>query len=130
MGVVQLKGRVGCEMGSNELILTELVFENKLTDRPPAEIAALLSCMVFQQKNCSEPELNASLKKGIDDIKRCAENIGSAQKSCGLLEPVQDYVEQFNFGLVEVVFEWARGMTFTEITQLTDVQEGVIVRTI
>ena len=47
--VVQLKGRVGCEMGSNELILTELVFENKLTDRPPEEIAALLSCMVFQQ---------------------------------------------------------------------------------
>ena len=28
---VQLKGRVGCEMGSNELIITELFFENKLT---------------------------------------------------------------------------------------------------
>lgn len=51
-----------------------------------------------------------------------------------------------NFGLSEVVYEWARGMVnrdhhlslawltcvqpFDEITQLTDVQEGTIVRTI
>merc|ERR1711936_1014566 len=128
--VVQLKGRVGCEMGSNELILTELVFENKLTDRPPEEIAALLSCMVFQQKNCSEPELSASLKQGVEDIKLTAAKIGEVQVACGLMEPVGDFVESFNFGLVEVVHEWARGLPFSDITQLTDVQEGIIVRTI
>ena len=128
--VVQLKGRVGCEMGSNELILTELVFENKLTDRPPEEIAALLSCMVFQQKNCSEPELTNSLKQGVEDIKATATKIGEVQVACGLMEPVGDFVESFNFGLVEVVYEWARGMPFSVITSLTDVQEGIIVRTI
>ena len=32
--------------------------------------------------------------------------------------------------LVEVVYEWARGMPFADITKLTDVQEGVIVRAI
>ena len=37
---------------------------------------------------------------------------------------------QLNFGLVEVVYEWARGLPFAQITNLTDVQEGVIVRTI
>jgi len=31
---------------------------------------------------------------------------------------------------VEVVYEWARGMPFADITKLTDVQEGVIVRAI
>ena len=128
--VVQLKGRVACEMGSNELIITELVFENKLTDRPPEEIAALLSCMVFQQRNCSEPELSKSLKEGVEDIKATATKVGQTQVDCGLLEPVGDYVESFHFGLVEVVHEWARGMPFADITQLTDVQEGVIVRTI
>eukprot|EP00092_Neocalanus_flemingeri_P063994 GFUD01077549.1.p1 GENE.GFUD01077549.1~~GFUD01077549.1.p1 ORF type:complete len:651 (-),score=173.79 GFUD01077549.1:87-2039(-) len=128
--VVQLKGRVACEMGSNELIITELVFENKLTDRPPEEIAALLSCMVFQQRNCSEPELTKSLREGVDDIKVTAGKVGQVQVDCGLLQPVGDYVESFNFGLVEVVYEWARGMPFADITQLTDVQEGVIVRTI
>ena len=34
----------------------------------------------------------------------------------------QDYVDQFNFGLVEVVYEWARGKPFGEIVGLTDVQ--------
>jgi len=128
--VVQLKGRVACEMGSNELIITELVFQNKLTDRPPAEIAALLSCMVFQQRNCSTPNLTSSLEKGVEDIKTTAERVGRVQVDCGLQQPVGDYVDSFNFGLVEVVHEWARGMPFADITQLTDVQEGVIVRTI
>ena len=52
---VQLKGRVACEMGSHELLVTELVFDNVLTERPPTEITALLSCLVFQQRNCSAP---------------------------------------------------------------------------
>lgn len=127
---VQLKGRVACEMGSHELMMTELILDNFLKDRHPAEIAALLSCMVFQQKNCSAPELTESLQKGVEDIKKCATRIGQVQKDCGMEQAVQDYVEQFNFGLVEVVYEWARGMPFAEITRLTDVQEGVIVRTI
>lgn len=31
---VQLKGRVACEMGNHELLITELIFNNVLTDRP------------------------------------------------------------------------------------------------
>ena len=37
---------------------------------------------------------------------------------------------QFRFGLAEVVFEWAKGTPFGDICNLTDVQEGVIVRCI
>ena len=46
------------------------------------------------------------------------------------IHSIQSPHSQFNFGLTEVAFEWARGMPFAEITQLTDVQEGIIVRTI
>jgi antiviral helicase SKI2 len=127
---VQLKGRVACEMGSHDLLVTELVFDNVLTDRPPTEIAALLSCLVFQQRNCSPPELTTPLEQGIEAIKKCALTIGQTQRACGMKESEQEYVEQFNFGLVEVVYEWARGKPFGEIVALTDVQEGVIVRTI
>ena len=86
--------------------------------------------MVFQQRNCSAPELTERLQEGVKRIERCAESIGQVQKECGMKQPVGEFVEQFNFGLTEVVHEWARGMPFAEITQLTDVQEGVIVRTI
>ncbi len=89
-----------------------------------------MSCMVFQQRNCSAPELNDRLKEGLERVKECAHIIGEAQRECGMKQPVLEYVEQFNFGLTEVVYEWARGMPFSNITALTDVQEGVIVRTI
>lgn len=47
---VTLKGRVACEMGSNELVITELVLLNTFNDLDPAEIAAILSSLVFQGK--------------------------------------------------------------------------------
>ncbi len=36
----------------------------------------------------------------------------------------------FNASKTQVVHKWARGTPFSEIAQLTDVQEGVIVRAI
>jgi antiviral helicase SKI2 len=60
---VQLKGRVACEISNHELMITELVFENVLTDLHPTDIAAILSCMVFEQKGCSEPQLTDTLQQ-------------------------------------------------------------------
>ncbi|XP_045618795.1 superkiller complex protein 2-like [Procambarus clarkii] len=127
---VTLKGRVACEMGNHELMVTELVLENVFADSPVEIIASLLSSMVFQQKNCSEPNLTAELKKGIKQFKSVAQRIGEVQKECGLPEPVGDFVDQFNFGLTEVVYEWAHGMPFNKIMELTDVQEGITVKCI
>lgn len=58
-----MKGRVACEMGQNELMITELVLRNILTDLQPAEIAALLSSLVFQSKTEVEPKMIETLKK-------------------------------------------------------------------
>lgn len=60
--VVQIKGRVACEMNSGEeLICTECLFENQLDDLEPEEAVALMSSFVFQQKNTSEPSLTPKL---------------------------------------------------------------------
>ena len=48
-GIMEMKGRVACEMGSHEIIITELLFESAFSDLEPPEVAAILSCMVFQQ---------------------------------------------------------------------------------
>ncbi|XP_062604203.1 superkiller complex protein 2-like [Saccostrea cucullata] len=128
-GAVQLKGRVACEISNHEIMITELVFENVLTDLHPTEIAALLSCVVFEQKNCSEPKLCPELVKGKESIISIAQKISGLQRQCGM-NLVGDYEDEFKFGLMEVVFEWARGLPFAEITGLTDVQEGIIVRCI
>ncbi|EDO38196.1 predicted protein [Nematostella vectensis] len=127
---VELKGRVACEMSNHELMITELVFHSAFTGLQHTEIVALLSCFVFQQRNCSEPKLTSVLEEGKERILSIAEAIANCQLECGLNTPADDYKGQFYFGLVEAVYEWARGMPFAEITTLTDVQEGVIVRCI
>ena len=48
-GTVELKGRVACEIHSNAVLITELLFQNVLSQYSAAEIVALLSCVVFQQ---------------------------------------------------------------------------------
>ena len=53
-----------------------------------------------------------------------ARMIGGVQIDCGMREAVEDFVEIFKFGLVEVVYEWAKGTSFKDITNLTSVQEG------
>ena len=65
--VVQLKGRVACELNScDELIATECLFDNQLGDLTPAEAVALLSSLVFQQKDASEPMLTERLEQAKD----------------------------------------------------------------
>ncbi|XP_071485976.1 superkiller complex protein 2-like [Diadema antillarum] len=128
--IIQLKGRVACAVSNHELLITELVFQNVLSAYEPGEIAALLSCMVFQEKRCSEPELTKKLEEGVKQIQTVAMTIGELQYQCGVKIPAEDFVEQYRFGLTQVVFEWARGMPFRDITDLTDVSEGIIVRTI
>ncbi len=49
-GVVQLKGRVACEISSaDELLVTELIFSNSFKELEPSTVAALLSCFVAKE---------------------------------------------------------------------------------
>lgn len=63
-GTVTIKGRVACEINTaDELILTELILENVLAEYDPAEIVALLSCFVFQEKTQNVPVLTPKLER-------------------------------------------------------------------
>jgi len=118
---------------ADELVLTELVLENILTDYEPEEIVALLSSFVFQEKTSIEPTLTASLEKGKKKIIEIAERVNHVQTIHQVIQSSDDsndFVSQPRFGMVEVVYEWARGMSFNRITDLTDVMEGTIVRLI
>ncbi|KAF9107089.1 hypothetical protein BGX29_007451 [Mortierella sp. GBA35] len=128
---VQLKGRVACEINTaDELILTELILDNMLSEFEPEEIVALLSCFVCQEKNASEPVLTPQLTKGKEMILKIELKMAEVQQKFGLENATAPGSSALRFGLTEVVYEWARGMTFKQITELTDVQEGSIVRTI
>jgi antiviral helicase SKI2 len=131
---VELKGKVACEIHSaDELVLTELILENVLAEYEPEEIVALLSAFVFQEKTDVVPTLTKSLQRGMEKIVEISEKVNQIQTVHQVIlsaDDSNDFVSKPRFGMVEVVYEWARGMSFNRITDLTDVMEGTIVRVI
>lgn len=94
---------------ADELLLTELVLDNVFSDYEACEIIALLSCFVFQEKIPSAA-LTSRLELGKEKIIETAKRLNVIQQESGLQPSVEDPVEALRFGLVEVVYEWARGM--------------------
>ncbi|KAF6116128.1 Ski2 like RNA helicase [Phyllostomus discolor] len=129
-GTVKLAGRVACAMSSHELLLTELMFDNALSALRPEEIAALLSGLVCQSPGDTGEQLPSTLKQGVERVRAVAKRIGEVQAACGLNQTVEEFVGELNFGLVGVVYEWARGMPFSELAGLSGTPEGLVVRCI
>ena len=136
---VLLKGKVALEISVSELLITELIIENVFSQMQPHEIVSLLSAIVYQQKSSNNGDENftktsfnnAVLDAGRDKMIQIAKQLNAAQQECQLqLGGEDDYLEQLNFGLVNVVYEWCKGVSFVKITKITDAQEGIIVRTI
>lgn len=131
---VLLKGRVACEISTGfELIISELVLDNFLGNYEPEEIVALMSCFVFEGNTKKEvetvtPKLDAGRERILDIVGQVNQVYDTYQVV--LTQEESEFTEKNRFGLMEAVYEWARGMTFNSITALTDVQEGTIVRVI
>ncbi|KAJ8973625.1 hypothetical protein NQ317_015326, partial [Molorchus minor] len=60
--VIQLKGRVACELSSaDELLITEMIFNGVFGNLLPAQACALLSCFVCDEKVQELPKLSEEL---------------------------------------------------------------------
>lgn len=71
-------------------------------------MVALLSCFVFQEKTDVEPSIPPKLEQGRDAILAISDRIGRVQDFHKIA--VEDFRSNLKFGLVEVVYEWAKGM--------------------
>ncbi|RLW05179.1 hypothetical protein DV515_00005391 [Chloebia gouldiae] len=60
--VIEMKGRVACEISSaDELLLTEMMFNGLFNDLSAEQATALLSCFVFQENSSEMPKLTEQL---------------------------------------------------------------------
>eukprot|EP00727_Mastigamoeba_balamuthi_P013488 m51a1_g8762 putative helicase ski2w (1240) ;mRNA; f:131606-136281 len=131
---ILIKGRVAREINTcDELLATELIFENAMADLDPPELVALLSAMVFEDKSSDvkpetlPPNLKALWDLAVDTLKQIAQ----VEAECGMLVDIEELIkETLNCSIMEVVYEWARQVPFSELCKLTLVQEGTIVRCI
>jgi ATP-dependent RNA helicase DOB1 len=127
--IIQLKGRVACEINAaDELVLTELMFTGVFNELEFNQIAALVSCLVVQDKSDSKVQLSESLAGPLRQLQQTARRIAQVSQESKINVNVEQYVERFQPTLMDVVFAWCNGSSFLDICTMTDIFEGSIIR--
>ncbi|POS86085.1 antiviral helicase [Erysiphe pulchra] len=130
--VVELKGRVACEISStgdgHELLLSELLFNRFFNEMTPEICAATLSCFIFEEKSQLAEPLKDVLKEHFSTIQAQARIIAKVSIESKLAINEKEYIDSFKWELMDVVMAWAQGRSFAEICKMTDVYEGSLIR--
>ncbi|XP_039856738.1 exosome RNA helicase MTR4 [Simochromis diagramma] len=127
--VIEMKGRVACEISSaDELLLTEMMFNGLFNDLTVEQATALLCCFVFQENASEMPKLTEQLAAPLRQMQECAKRIAKVSADAKLEVDEESYLNQFKPHLMDVVYAWANGATFAQICKMTDVFEGSIIR--
>ncbi|XP_059449280.1 DExH-box ATP-dependent RNA helicase DExH9 [Corylus avellana] len=129
--VVELKGRVACEISSaDELTLTELMFNGVLKEITVEQMVSLLSCFVWQEKlqNATKPREELDLL--FAQLQDTARKVAKVQLECKVQIDVENFVNSFRPDIMEAVYAWAKGSKFYEIMEITQVFEGSLIRAI
>uniref|UniRef100_A0A9J2P7F8 Superkiller viralicidic activity 2-like 2 n=1 Tax=Ascaris lumbricoides TaxID=6252 RepID=A0A9J2P7F8_ASCLU len=126
--VITHKGRVACEISAaDELLLTEMLFGGQFTTLLPEQMAALLSCFVFEEK-ANATKVAESLSGVLRSMQDYARRIARITKESKLDIDEDKYVGSFKPHMMDVVHEWCSGAAFSDILKKTDIFEGSIIR--
>ncbi|XP_069735881.1 exosome RNA helicase MTR4 [Phaenicophaeus curvirostris] len=127
--VIEMKGRVACEISSaDELLLTEMMFNGLFNDLTAEQATALLSCFVFQENSSEMPKLTEQLAGPLRQMQECAKRIAKVSAEAKLEIDEENYLNSFRPNLMDVVYTWTNGANFAHICKMTDVFEGSIIR--
>lgn len=123
--VIELKGRVACELSSgDELLLTEMIFNGIFNALDVTQTAALLSCFVCDEKSNEMPKLSEALSGPLKQMQDLARRIAKVSVEAKLELEEDEYVEKFKPYMMDLVAAWCRGASFGEICKMTDLFEG------
>ncbi|XP_072272536.1 exosome RNA helicase MTR4 isoform X2 [Pyxicephalus adspersus] len=127
--VIEMKGRVACEISSaDELLLTEMMFNGLFNDLTVEQATSLLSCFVFQENSSEMPKLTEQLAGPLRQMQETARRIAKVSAEAKLEVDEETYLGSFRPNLMDVIHTWANGATFAQICKMTDVFEGSIIR--
>ena len=140
-GIVLPKGRVACEVSAtDELLMTEMLFSGVFNEAEPAQLAALLSCLVVVG-NAKEDDKkkgggamavkNAALRELVLRLQESARRVATVVEESRLPVNADEYVKKFSPALVDVVHDWCNGAKFAELMTMVPegMYEGSVIRT-
>jgi ATP-dependent RNA helicase DOB1 len=121
------KGQVACLIStSDEILLTEMLYNGSFNDIDPPFLSAFLSCFLAGENSKSENKTlkNPILAQLFKRVTESAEKMADVLIECKINLVKSDYIESFKPDLMETVLDWANGAKFIDICQNTDVYEG------
>jgi superfamily II RNA helicase len=119
------KGQFAKTVYGYELILSELYDQNVLEQLDEFGLGVICAAIVFEpRKNQHMPSLSKSTRK----IKHACEDIYDKIKHKELRYRIYPLSKQPYFHLSNCMEAWLRGTNFSKILQLTDTDEGEVVR--
>ena len=137
--VVQDKGKMACEISScDELILTEMVFNNIFDGMSAEHIIAMCSCLVLDEGGNDEGTDAGAVLQGEPDLlaafdkaRAIAQELSTVMIECKV--PNHDpevFVGKLKPQLVRPVLLWMEGKPFKDVMQATELFEGSVVRVV
>ena len=57
-------------------------------------------------------------------VQEAARSLAGVLNDARIETPVEEFVQRFDGGLINTVYAWAGGATFSELTQMVDLFEG------
>lgn len=123
--VIELKGRVACELnGADELLMTEMIFNGLFNALNVPQMVALVSCFVCDEKSNEMPKSTEELSGPLRQMQDLARRIAKVTTDAKLELDEEQYVEKFKPYLMDVVYAWCKGANFLQICKMTDIFEG------
>lgn len=134
--VVQTKGQVACNISSgDEILLTEMIFDNLLNKIEPAALAALLTCFLSNEGSNGGKdddvkfEREVYLKELYETMRKSAKRIAEIFIDCKVEITEEEYLDRFKHDYMLPVYYWAKGKSFGEICEY-EIYEGSLIRVI
>lgn len=125
--VIELKGRVACELnGADELLMTEMIFNGLFNSLSVPQMTALISCFVCDDKSNEMPKSTEELSGPLRQMQDLARRIAKVSTEANLELDEDAYVERFKPYLMDVVYTWCKGASFLQICKMTDIFEGIL----
>jgi len=129
-GVLTLKGKAACEIDAgDELVCAELLFNGLLKKVDKNYLIAFLSCLVpTTEKAENEVKSRDKIECAFQTLRGFAQHIADVSVECKVdIEP-SEYVDSFHMCYVDVMHAWETGSSFIQVSRMSQIYEGVIIR--
>lgn len=121
--LITLKGRVAAEIRTvNDVLVTELLFNNELEGFTPPEIVSVFSSMINDDV-VEDYEISEELKQKVEIFQRCHDKLSRDLDELGI-----PGFADLNLSMVQAVYDWCSGQSLGTIVARHNAQEGAFVR--